>query len=232
TIHFEIGEDRYLHYHSRFFEINPKKKFILIDKPSEDSEGHKPLTKRDKIAVLFKITDFRFLFHSKILGKFKYKLNKDVTIDAFKIRAPEKLLDGNRRDFFRVKTPFEQHLRIYPLPLMAKGKTSGASGVEEADCFDVMMIDISQGGTAVRTEAGLKIRAGDKVLVQFKLTKDDPDDIESEGIIKNKREPENSKDCFLGIEFIPNKDVEFKRALQRINRFIMGMQRELLAKLR
>ncbi len=220
-------------YTSRFFDFYRKDNTIIIDIPVGVGETYEPLVKGDKINVYFQYSGFRFYFHSKILGKLKYELNKTTKIPAYKIKLPEKLLDGERRNYFRVPTshgnPIIAKFIVYP-----KGLDIVIIEPDHPDSipkvFEGTIIDISAGGVAIKVDEGKEeLKVGDKIDMKFRLKKEDFDELEISGIIRNERVYYNTDSKVFGVEFIPERSVEYKRAINKISRYVIERQRELLS---
>jgi hypothetical protein len=53
-----------------------------------------------------------------------------------------------------------------------------------------------------------------------------------EAVVKSARQYGEKEAHLWGVEFIPKKDINYRRSLRRINKYVMSTQRKLLAKLR
>lgn len=225
-----------LTYRSRFFDVNRDENYIIIDFPTSDHETFKPLVPHDEIFILFKFSGFRFLFESEILDRIEYQLNPENKITAFKVRLPEMLLDGNRRNFFRVTVPMEKPFQLYYFifdPMQKKrAPVSLITDPDKSRFLEAVMIDISEGGIAIKSENQIALKQGTKVMLWFKLEEKDKEFIRIEGVIRNSRKYGDKEVALWGVEFVPKRDIYFKRALTRINKFVMCKQREFLAKFR
>lgn len=235
-VHFETEMGDKLTYRSRFFEVNHEENSVIIDFPTGDHETFKPLVPHDNISILFKFSGFRFLFDSEILEKIEYQLNPETRVTAFKVRLPEKLLDGNRRDFFRVTVPMDKPIKLYYFVIdPTKRKRVPVSPDKELDksrFLEALMIDLSEGGLAIKSEDQIELKQGTKLVVWFKLEEKDREFIRVEGVVRNARKYGEKEIPLWGLEFVATRDIHFKRALNRINKFVMTTQREFLAKFR
>ena len=220
-------------YTSRLFDFNKEDKSIIIDIPVGVGETYEPLVKGDKINVYFQYSGFRFYFHSKILGKVKYELNETTKVAAYKIKFPDKLLDGERRNYFRVPT---SHDSSNTVKFIVYPKASDKVLIEPdhpdsiPKVFEGTIIDISAGGVAIKVDEGKEdLSVGDKINMKFRLRKEDFDELEISGIIRNERVYFNTDSKVFGVEFIPERSVEYKRAINKISRYVIERQRELLS---
>jgi len=95
--------------------------------------------------------------------------------------------------------------------------------------FEGITIDISAGGIAIKVDEGKEeLHVGDKIDMRFRLKKEDFDELEITGIVKNERAYFNTDSKVFGVEFIPERSVEFKKAINKISRYVIERQRELL----
>ena len=69
-------------------------------------------------------------------------------------------------------------------------------------------------------------------MLWFKLEESEKEFIRIEGVVRNSRKYGEKDIALWGVEFVPKRDINFKRALTRINKFVMLKQREFLAKFR
>jgi hypothetical protein len=65
----------------------------------------------------------------------------------------------------------------------------------------------------------------------FKL-EGDTTEIKMEAVVRSTRQYGEKEAHLWGVEFVPKKDINYKRALGRINKYVMSTQRKLLANLR
>jgi c-di-GMP-binding flagellar brake protein YcgR len=229
-----VDEDRKKRfvYRSRFFDIDKTDNTIIIDIATGEGDTYEPLTKGDKIKVYFQYSGFRFYFHSKVLGKFKYSLNENVKTAAFKIKTPSKLKDGERRNYFRVPAPMDKPI-IVKFILYPKGAEHVVLNEDDPDgnprVFEATLFDISGNGVALKSDSKDEFDINDKIDMRFRLDKEDFDELKISGIIRNKRSYYGTDIPLYGIEFIHDRSVEFKRALNKISKFVMKRQREILA---
>ncbi|MCP4157870.1 MAG: hypothetical protein GY757_59725 [bacterium] len=236
SVYFAVDENRAYNYLSRFLKINEAGQFVIIDTPTGAHGGTKQLVPNDDISILFKLSGFRFLFDTKVLEKTEFQLNENTNVNGLKVRMPTKLLDGNRRQFFRVIVPVNKPIKIH-YTVMGRSSVKGNLASFEkagsgASFLEAVMIDISGGGLAIKSDRKLNIKQGDKLLMRFKLADFEREEIHVEGVVRSTREYAEKKDTLWGIEFMPQKDIKFKRAMNRINKFVMEGQRKFINKLK
>ena len=216
-----VENDRQFVYKSRFLAVDFKKGFIIIDKPSPEIPDARPLSKGQHFEIFFEYKIFRYIFNSKVLELIKYKLHEQG-FHALKILLPQQLMDGDKRDYFRVETgmkpPIEVKFNIF------------AKGLEE---FKGEMVDISGGGFAMKVKIGDKpfpLEKDDIINARFKLKPaDEMWEIWSE--VRNKRKYKDTRIVKWGMQFLGkerNKNLYYYR--NKILRYVTERQREILLK--
>ncbi len=221
-------------YHSRFLGMNRSTGEIFIDIPTNDNKKSEPLPHDEVIAVTYEFSGFRFLFFTQVTEPTEYRLNPQVKTAALKIVLPDKLLDANRRKFFRVTVPDKKNIKVYYLVLKAGATLLLDEKADKSRYFKAVMIDISQGGLAVKSEKPVDLQPEEEMMIWFKLEEKDKDYIEAKGVVRNIRQYKyKGKETNLwGIEFVPTKDIKHKRALNQISRYVMRNQRSVLSRTR
>jgi c-di-GMP-binding flagellar brake protein YcgR len=220
-------KDKTQRHISRFFQLQSKEQAIIIDYPYVDGYSHKRLVKDDPISVIFHSAGFRFHFDSYVKEKIELSTESRVSIPALKIAYPQEILDGNRRSLFRAAVYLDKSIKVkYEILSGSKyihaavdRKDDGRGGIE------ALMVDISEGGVAVKVKRKINIEISDKLKLLFRLEEGEKE-IEVEGVVRNIREYPGSDIQVWGIEFTPGKTTEYKRSLQRIACYIMSRDRE------
>ncbi|MCP4220981.1 MAG: hypothetical protein GY765_40505 [bacterium] len=221
-------------YKSRFLKVDFDKRFMIIDEPSAETPDAQPLSKGESFEIFFTYKTFRYLFPSRLLEKTRFSIQGRSFL-AFKIRLPEKLEDGDRRDFFRVppemRPPVVVTFQIYRAgsekPLMAEGGL-----VPKPMTFRGEMTDISGGGFSVRTETGKKqlpLEKGDLIDASFKL-KRTIGDMEIWSEVRNKRKYKDTDIMIWGMQFIDDDRNKLLKTYQnKLLRYVTERQREMIA---
>lgn len=235
--------DRLFVYKSRFLEVDFQKGFVVIDEPSAETPNAKPLSKGQYFEVFFEYKIFRYLFYSKVLEHTKYNMG-DRQFYGLKIFIPQKLEDGDKREYFRVQTvmrpPVAVKFSIYPKgsekPIMEPIKsvnTLTEDSERPPKIFNAEIIDISGGGMAIRGKPGeksLPLEKGDVINAKFKLKKElEVMEIWSE--VRNVRKYQNTQILVWGVQFYgkeKNRAINFYR--NKILRYVTERQREIIAK--
>ncbi|MCP4218307.1 MAG: hypothetical protein GY765_26965 [bacterium] len=226
----ELGKD--FNYRSRFIDINPKKKFVIIDFPRGDKSTYQKLVRNDKIHIYFLSKGFRFQFHTDVLKsdnlKFEGKAERHVMI----IRMPKDIYDGERRNFYRVAAPADPSVHLKFVSYF-DGNQSFEQQVEHPESEDdgmpgTIAFDLSGGGLSMICKAGMGLMVGDIINMHFRLRPTDTDEIHIEGLINNSRKAAESNSYIKGVEFLPDRSESYKNALKRISRFVMQRQRAMI----
>jgi c-di-GMP-binding flagellar brake protein YcgR len=213
---FENG--RVFVYKSRFLAVDFKKGFIIIDEPSPETPDTITFSEGQQFEIFFEYKIFRYIFNSKVLEYTEYKLHQHA-FNALKILLPRQLMDGDKRDYFRVeigiKLPIEVKFNI--LDQEFKGE----------------MVDISGGGFAMKVKIGDKpfpLEQGDIINARFKL-KPDGELWEIWSEVRNKNKYKNTRTIKWGMKFLGkerNKNLYYYR--NKILRYVTERQREILSK--
>jgi c-di-GMP-binding flagellar brake protein YcgR len=233
TLNVHDKEDLFV-YKSRFFEVDFKNQYIIIDQPSADTPDAKPLAKGESFEVFFEYKTFRYLFNSRVLDHTRIKLNESGFY-ALKIQLPTELQDGEKREYFRVQTsmrpPVTVKFNIFEkgskLPVLS---TIINSQYEE---FRGELVDISGGGFAMRGKIGDKaliLEKGDIINARVKL-KSGYDEMEIWSEVRNKRKYKDTDISVWGFQFMEKeKNPHMRFFRNKILRYVTERQREILAK--
>ncbi len=132
SVYFAIDESKGFSYLSRFLKIDETGRYVIIDTPTGKHGNTKQLIPNDEISILFKLSGFRFLFDTKVLEKTEFQLNENTKVNGLKVRIPQKLLDGNRRQFFRVIVPMNKPIKIHYTVMGRNGVKGNLASFEKA----------------------------------------------------------------------------------------------------
>ena len=229
-----VDNDRLLVYKSRFLAVDFKREFIIIDQPSPETPDARPLSNGQSFEIFFEYKRFRYIFNSKVLEHTKYKLHQQAFY-ALKILLPRQLMDGDKRDYFRVETGIKPPIAV-KFNILANGlETPGMSTPVKITPqeFKGEMVDISGQGFAMKVKMGDKsssLEKGDIINARFKLKPgDELWEIWSE--VRNKSKYKNTRTLKWGMQFLGkerNKNLYYYR--NKILRYVTERQREILSK--
>ncbi|MCP5107249.1 MAG: hypothetical protein GY950_27930, partial [bacterium] len=187
---------------------------------------------RNEITVFFIARGFRFLFHSKVLKRDTFKLHGESETPVLIIRMPEDIYDGERRDFFRVPAPMDPPVDLKFRSYFETGQSFDQQqempDMEEYGMSEAFIFDISGGGLGMKSKEEISLMVGDIVNLRFRLRPGDPNDIQVEGLINNSRRTPDKTAFIKGVEFIPDRNDNYRNALKKISRYVMERQREMI----
>lgn len=222
--------DQQMIYKSRFLALENDFSVIVIDSPSADSAGARPLAKGDEFEVFFECKSIRYLFVSRVLEHSTFRL-QNRNLYAMRIQAPTSLRDGERREYFRVEIPVGGAIKV-KFHIYRGGKVPVMSALVDGrkEEFDGEMQDISGGGFALRTSHNLEMEKGDWVETRFRLRSDAPP-MTIWGEVRNKRRLPGSDSLIWGVFFLGDKlNPTLKQHRNLILRYVLERQREMLLK--
>lgn len=232
TVIYKTETGKKINYASRFFEINPKKKYIIIDRPFGGKGAYRQLVRKDKITIFFITRGFRFLFHTQVLKRDTFSSGMGTDMPVLIIRLPDEIYDGERRNFFRVPMPMDPPIEARFVSYFEKSQSfdeQEAPDLEDYDMSESVTADLSGGGVSLRCGEDAGVMVGDIINIRFALHAGDDEEIRVEGLINNSRKT-SEKGVFLkGIEFLPDRGDEYRNAQKKISRYVMNRQREMIS---
>jgi c-di-GMP-binding flagellar brake protein YcgR len=219
---------RTLRYFSRFFQLDSKGHTITIDYPYVDGYTHKYLEAGDPISIVFHTAGFRFHFDTKVKEKVNFPTAAGIKIRALKIEHPGEILDGNRRSLFRAAVYLDKSIKVkYGILEKENIDDPGVQVVDHGQGgIEALMVDISENGTAIKVNRKINIAVGNRLKLVFSLEKQDKNQIEIEGVVRNIRDYPGTKIQLWGIEFIQDKTSQYKKALREITCYVMSRNQE------
>jgi c-di-GMP-binding flagellar brake protein YcgR len=229
-----VENDRPFVYKSRFLAVDFNKGFIIIDQPSPETPDARALSEGQYFEIFFEYKIFRYIFNSKVLEHIEYRLH-ERGFNALKILLPQQLMDGDKRDDFRVETgmkpPIEVRFNIFAKKLETPGMSTPMEITSQE--FKGEMVDISGGGFAMKVKMGDKpfpLEKGDIINARFKLKPDD-ELLEIWCEVQNKREYKDTRMVKWGMKFLgkeQNRNLYYYQ--NKILRYVTERQREILSK--
>lgn len=223
-----IGDRSKTDYRSRFlsFGEDPKKPVLLIEAPT--SKGSVVPVRPDRsVKVMFSHNGRSRSFDSHILGRGKFKLSDTVTVPSLELLVPEEISSGEKRSFYRIfvadTPPIELNLGVLAEeeggPRRIRSREKG------------LLTDLGGGGLGFRMPEGksLLLSVGTRLSLSFRLPADDAEIKLLGRICFSLRRPE-LREVFFGVQFTElDFDVEYKRSVDRILRFVAERQRQDLS---
>ena len=219
-------------YRSRFLNIDFKNRFLIIDEPSPETPGAKPLSKGQDIEIFFEYKTFRYLMFSRILDHTMFKI-QNRGFYALKVFLPDELKDGERREYFRIQTPMKPPVKVkFNIYKKGKDKAVMSSVLENVPQeFEAEMFDISGGGFSIHgknLDRQIPLEKGDIIYATFKL-KPDMEEMSFWSEVRNKRKLKGTEIIVFGFQFLKsNKNKFLKNHRNKIMRYVIERQRELM----
>ncbi|MCP5047644.1 MAG: hypothetical protein GY940_10760 [bacterium] len=230
TLQHKTEHNKTLTFGSRFFEINPKKKYIIIAQPYGDEDTYQQLVRKDKITVYFIEKGYRFMFESIVLKRDKFKLHGENETAVLIIKMPPDIYDGERRNFFRVPLPVDPPIDLKYISYFESNQSFDVQqtpSIEDYNMSSAISIDISGGGLSFSGKGDMGVMVGDIINMRLSL-RQGGDVLQIEGLINNSRESLDKTAIVKGIEFIPDRSDSYREAIKKISRYVMERQREMI----
>ncbi len=219
-------------YRSRFLSVDFKNKFLIIDEPSPETSGAKPLSKGQDIELFFEYKTFRYLMFSRILDHTMFKI-RNRGFYALKVFLANELKDGERREYFRIQTPMKPPVKVrFFIYKKGEDKPVMSSIMENVPReYEADMYDISGGGFSIHgktLDRQIPLEKGDIILAKFRL-KPDMDEMELWSEVRNKRKLKGTEIVVFGFHFLKSDKNKFlKNHRNKIMRYVIERQRELM----
>lgn len=231
---FSLTPERRDVYKSRFLEFNPAQKFIILDEPSPENKDAGLIMKNQALECFFEYKTFRYLFQTRVLDHVDYFMNQQ-RIHAVKVACPDKLSDGERREYFRVevspKIPILARFLIYKTGMGTPVESSLLKG--QPHWFEGQVQDISGGGLCIYSKDKafvLDLEKGDRLVLHFRL-KPGTEELKLWAEVRNVRHIENLNVHAWGVRFFENnQNPGLKKHRSQIMRYVVERQREILSR--
>lgn len=223
-----IGDRSKTEYRSRFlnFDESSKKPVLLIEAPT--SKGNVVPVRPDRRAkVLFSFDGRSRSFESHILGRGKFRLSPTVTVPSLELLVPEEISSGEKRSFYRIFVADTSPIKL-DLGVLSK-EEGGSRRIRSRE--KGLLTDLGGGGLGFRIAEGrsLLLGVGARLSLSFRLPGEDERIKVLGRICFSLRRPE-VREVFFGVQFTElESDVEYKRSVDRILRFVAEWQRQNLS---
>ncbi len=217
-------------YKSRMLQFDPAAKTLIVDEPSADSPGARPLARGESIDVFFEVKTLRFIFSTQIAGHTTFRL-RNREIRAMALGIPGALRDGERRDYFRVDAPKSPVIAVtFRIHKGGADRPVMSAVLEHApELFETRLEDISGGGLAMSGRPAIDLDKGDLVAASFALRPEGPA-LEMWAEVRY-RKTLPTGDSLWGVMFLSeSRNPQLHAQRSRIMRYVIDRQRELLFK--
>jgi len=231
---FSAANDRIDVYKSRFLEINFSQKSLIIDDPSPENRDAALIMKNQHLECFFEYKSFRYLFKSKVLDHVDYFLNAR-SIHALNISLPDRLSDGERREYFRVEVSAKQPVTVRFLLYKHGEKEPEMSAILKGQpyWFEGLIHDVSGAGLCVYSKektVDLSLEKGDHLELFFSL-KSGGEEIHLLAEVRNVRKIDNLDVHAWGVRFLEGQaNPNLKKSRNLLMRYVVNRQREMLSR--
>lgn len=225
-----LGEQSAETYRSRFLGISdrdtPVSKGLIIEAPTV--KGNVVLMRPgQEIKVIFVYEGTFHSFNTRILDRERHQLNPQVTVSSLKLELPESLSTGKIRSFYRLPIPDSNRIEL-SLGIYAK---QGARVRRIRAREKAFLTDLGGGGLGFRIPEGrsLLLSVDAHVFLSFRLPEDE-EPIRLIGRVCFSLRKREMREMFFGVQFVETEsDVQYKKNINRILRFVAEQQRLILS---
>lgn len=220
-------------YKSRFLEVDFTQKFIIIDEPSPENQGASLIMKNQDLECFFEYKVYRYLFAARVLDHCPFSLN-GKRLHALKLKLPDKLTDGDRREYFRVEVSLKQPITARFLIYKGDSATPLMSTIlkGEPDRFEAMVHDLSGAGLCLYSKDKAlngELAKGDRIEMFFTL-KPGGDELHLWAEVRNGRFLDNLGVHAWGVRFLePRQNPDMNKCRNQLLRFVIERQREVIS---
>jgi len=222
-----VGEKPPTVYRSRFlgFEESPEESVVMIETPVVKG-NIVPVRPGSEANVSFTLTDHENHFTSVVVARGRFQLNPQTSVASLELQAPDDILSGGKRAFYRVPVDDSESMEI-KLGIFADDEsgTSRIRGREKG-----ILTDIGGGGLGFRIPEGksLLISPGKRLSLRFRL-RGDEGEISLVGRVCFSMRLSERREAYFGVQFVDiETDIEYKQNVDRILHFIAAEQRRAL----
>ena len=218
-------------FFSRFLAVEGKKESLLVDRPTADSPTSQPLSVGEVLEGQFLHGRYRYRFETRIESHREAQAGARM-VHAIQITYPQTLLDGERREYYRVDFSPQKPMmvRFHHYPREEKGPVVSTLIKGEPELFEAVGVDISGGGLSIRGMGRNRLSSverGDLLFCSFSLKEEDGP-FELWCRVRSRRHIPEADVFLLGLEFVEDKNPQLKAIRNRIMRFVVMRQREMM----
>ncbi|NQU08945.1 MAG: flagellar brake protein [Candidatus Abyssubacteria bacterium] len=219
-----IGEKPGAVYRSRFLRMEETSEEVLltIEAPALKG-GIVPVRPGQNLKISFVLNGQDWIFETTIVARGKFHLNPQTTVSSLQLLAPEEVLSGGKRGFYRV-TLDDAAPKTVRLAILAE-EIEGKKRIRWRERG--VMTDIGGGGLGFCISEGksLLISPGAHLLLRFRLRPEGKELRLLGRVCFSLRQPE-LREAFFGVQFIDvDSEMEYKQAVDEILRFVAEEQR-------
>lgn len=183
----------------------------------------------EDVEAIFHVGGERYAFSTKVVGRCVHELNEEKKVPALVLAYPAEVENRQRRAHYRVPLGTAS-----PVSIAFVEAPDGEGMPEIPRIYSGHICDISAAGVAVLSlqRLSVSIGIGSHLLTSFRVP-DEPEWLNLEAVVRNVRPTDTPEARILGLEFVHQKgDVQSRRHIDLVQRFVVRRQREILRKLR
>lgn len=213
-------------FKARFLEIDPQRRFFVLEHEPHEGEPMPALTPGQYTGVSFRHRSRKILFATVVEAKGKYVFSDSTTVNAIRYRWPESLMELQRRAYQRTPVPSSANLLANVWVGGAAARPKVQSGA--LDVVTGTMLDISCGGALIRTNLTAPPAWSTDLTVGVEMQMPDGrTPMIIDGRYRGARPDETGKLCvalqFIGLELT----LDGRMLLQRLSRNVQHLNRNV-----
>ena len=222
-----LGENSATEYRSRFLSLdeNSEDPVVTIEAPALKGTVL-PLRPNQQVKIIFYHNDQIRSFITSIFRRCKFKLNPQTSVASLELFLPEEISSGGKRGFYRLIIADDTPSPELKIAVLAEDEAKRIRSRERG-----IITDIGGGGLGFRMHEGksLLLGLGTRLLLQFRLHPEGDRMSIMARVCFSLRRPD-VREVFFGAQFIDvDSDIEYKRSVDMILRFIAEEQRRSLS---
>jgi c-di-GMP-binding flagellar brake protein YcgR len=214
-------------YKSRFLglALDARPPVLTVEAPTSKG-GVVPVRAGNTVQINFSYEDGSRSFRTQVLGRGRFELNPKVTVPSLELAPPQTLSPGEKRNFYRVilsDIPIELGVSVFA---EKEGRARRIRAREKA-----ILTDIGGGGLGFRIPEGksLLLDPDKRLFLTFRLPRED-EPLRLLGRICFSIRRRELREAFFGVQFTDvDSELEYKRDIDRILRFVAEIQRQALS---
>ncbi len=218
------GEMPVTFYRSRFLRLEKESEddTLLIEAPTHRGSVV-PVRPGQRVKIVFKLNGQDNYFDSTVLDRHRHPLNPDLSVASLELQAPEEMFSGGRRGFYRVMVGEAENIHVN-VGILADSDEKGAGRVRWRE--KAAITDIGGGGLGFKIAEGKSLFLGPDTRVALQFTLKEDKEIRLLGRVCFSLRQSELREAFFGVQYVDiDSDLEYKRNIDRVLRFVAEKQR-------
>ena len=222
-----IGKKPGSDYRSRFLDLEATREGLILVIEAPTSGGTiVPARPGEDTRVTFSFSGRDLSFVSKVVRRGKFSLSPTVEVPSLDLLVPERVSFSERRSFYRIVVTESPPIELKIGVLAEEGKPRRVRSRVKG-----ILTDIAGGGLGFCMSEGksLLLAIGTRLLISFRLP-DDEQETKVVGRICFSLRRSELRQAFFGVQFMEiDSDIEYKKGVDKILRFVAEQQRRMLS---